>query len=157
MICHLPASIQHIWHESCRCSGSRRIDYIRYYRGQRRCYGISDDGTRGWPCKNFDLPWCIQDNVAAHSYHETIVKLNISEVSHSTVSALFSTRPRTWSNLVVNRFSAVRMPPFGPRLYLEFVNCYLYYKEVSRTHTASWPLDNWRYPGYLCWPRMEHV
>jgi hypothetical protein len=26
--------------------------------------------------------------------------------------------PRTWSNLVVKRLRAVRIPPFGPRLYL---------------------------------------
>ena len=27
-------------------------------------------------------------------------------------------RLSTWSNFVVKRFSAVNMPPFGPRLYL---------------------------------------
>lgn len=43
---------------------------------------------------------------------------------YSTVSALFSTRLRTWSNFVVNKLSAVRMPPFGPRLYL-FKRCFV--------------------------------
>ena len=39
-------------------------------------------------------------------------------VAYSTLSARFSTNPRTWSNLVVNKFNAVMIPPFGPRLYL---------------------------------------
>ena len=38
--------------------------------------------------------------------------------AHSTFSARFSTRSRTWSNLVVKRLRAVRIPPLGPRLYL---------------------------------------
>jgi hypothetical protein len=36
----------------------------------------------------------------------------------STDVARFSTCWRTWSNLVVKRLSAVRIPPFGPKLYL---------------------------------------
>jgi len=39
-------------------------------------------------------------------------------VTHSTLSLRFSTKPKTWSNLVVNKLSAVKIPPFGPRLYL---------------------------------------
>lgn len=38
--------------------------------------------------------------------------------THSTSAARFSMNPSTWSNLVVNKFSAVRIPPLGPRLYL---------------------------------------
>ena len=40
-------------------------------------------------------------------------------ITHSTVSARFSTNDRTWSNFVVKRFNAVKIPPLGPRLYLE--------------------------------------
>ena len=39
-------------------------------------------------------------------------------MTHSTLLARFSTNPSTWSNFVVNKFSAVRIPPLGPRLYL---------------------------------------
>lgn len=39
-------------------------------------------------------------------------------VTHSTLSLRFSTKPKTWSNLVVNKLRAVKIPPFGPRLYL---------------------------------------
>jgi hypothetical protein len=41
-----------------------------------------------------------------------------SLVRSHTLSARFSTNDSTWSNCVVNRFSAVKIPPFGPRLYL---------------------------------------
>ena len=38
--------------------------------------------------------------------------------THSTSEDRFSTISRTWSNFVVKRLSAVKMPPLGPRLYL---------------------------------------
>lgn len=38
--------------------------------------------------------------------------------TYSTLSLRFSTNPSTWSNLVVNKLRAVRIPPLGPRLYL---------------------------------------
>lgn len=41
---------------------------------------------------------------------------------YSTDSARFSTKPKTWSNLVVNRFKAVKIPPLGPSLYLSFIS-----------------------------------
>ena len=55
---------------------------------------------------------------------------------YSTVSALFSTRPRTWSNFVVNRLRAVRIPPFGPRLYL-FRLCYETGEEEEKQRWSS--------------------
>lgn len=58
--------------------------------------------------------------------------------THSTVSARFSTRPSTWSNFVVKRFSAVRMPPFGPRLYLQTARAhYLSITADERGGTAT--------------------
>lgn len=41
----------------------------------------------------------------------------VSSTTWSIEFARRSTISSTWSNLVVNRLSAVRIPPFGPRLY----------------------------------------
>ena len=53
-----------------------------------------------------------------HYHHLQLCGKSVGTV-HSRVSALFSINPNTWSNLVVNKLSAVKIPPFGPRLYLK--------------------------------------
>ena len=69
-----------------------------------------------------NLAWRVDDDVAAG-------QRGVEERTHSTVGARFSTRPMTWSNLVTKRLSAVRMPPFGPKLYLRA--CQIERKRIS--------------------------
>ena len=56
--------------------------------------------------------------------------------TYSSVAARFSTKDITWSNLVENRFSAVMIPPLGPRLYL-FVVKYKYQEKWRKDETSN--------------------
>jgi len=119
----LPASVEHIGHESCRSHRSGGINDIGYNSGKAGSHGIGYDGSRCRPGKNLDLPRSVQNHVTGGSRLAVMREMLQVGSKYSTVSALFSTRSSTWSNLVVNRLSAVRMPPFGPRLYL-FQRCF---------------------------------
>ena len=113
-----PAGIKHIGHE---CSGRCRpgsIDDVCHNRWQGRGNSICDNRSGCRPGKNLNLTWRVQDDVAViRSVRYKL--LGARHGTHSTVSALCSTIFKTWSNLVVNRLRAVKIPPFGPRLYLD--------------------------------------
>lgn len=112
----LPARVEHVGHERRWRSCSRCIDDIRHYGRNRGCKGICDDSTGSGPSENLDLSRRIQNDITTQK--RKIVSFQKRNVTHSTSSVLFSTISRTWSNFVVNKLSAVRIPPFGPKLYL---------------------------------------
>lgn len=49
---------------------------------------------------------------------KTSIWPGVSTKTYFTEGARFSTNCITWSNRVANRLREVRIPPFGPRLYL---------------------------------------
>ena len=64
-------------------------------------------------------------------------KDRVERMTHSSSLARFSARFRTWSNLVVNKFSAVRIPPFGPRLYLQSTFSVVFFQTLGREEACS--------------------
>lgn len=115
-----PARVEHVRHECRRCGRPWCVDHISNYSWQGRRDSICDNSTRRRPSEYLNLPWGIKDNITERNSKISTRDPDVTKDRdvHSTLSALCSTRPRTWSNLVVNRLSAVRIPPLGPRLYL---------------------------------------
>ena len=58
-----------------------------------------------------------QVSAAADSTSPPLALPLLRSRTDSSSGARLSTNPSTWSNRVANRLSAVKMPPFGPRLY----------------------------------------
>ena len=119
------ARVEHVAHERRGRRRARRVDDVDDDGRERARERVRDDRARGRPRKDLDLAGCVEEDVAAggrarvrEEERDEGGAREGEEGTHSTSLARFSTCDRTWSNLVVNRLSAVMIPPFGPRLYL---------------------------------------
>ena len=61
------ARVEHIGHECCRRSRTRRVDDVGDKGGEARGDGVGNDGARGGPGEDFDLPGRVENHVALSS------------------------------------------------------------------------------------------
>jgi hypothetical protein len=58
------ASVEHVAHEGGGGGGARSVNDVGDAGGKRRGHGVGDDGSRGGPGEDFNLPGRVEEDVA---------------------------------------------------------------------------------------------